>query len=79
MRDVKPGTEHLHERLRKVHQELANTMIERRLCAARLMVYETEVAELQQAEAALHRAIDGASQPGDNSAKRAAPRARRRG
>lgn len=77
MKDVTPGTEHLHERLRKVHQELANTMIERRLCEARLMLYETEVAELQQAEAALRRAIDGAAQPGESSMKEAAPRARR--
>lgn len=78
MTDVTPGTEHLHERLRKVHQELANTMIERRLCAVRLMTYEAEMAELQQAEAALRRAIDGGAQQSVNSMKRAAPRAQRR-
>lgn len=59
MNDVIPGTEHLHERLRKVHQRLANTMIERRLCAARLLTYDAEVAELNEATAALRRAIDG--------------------
>lgn len=63
MKDVTPGTEHLHRRLRKVHQDLANTMIERRLCAARLMTFVAEVEELQQTEAALRRAIDGASKP----------------
>lgn len=53
----------LTERLKSTQQRLANILIERRLCAARLMTYEAEVADLLETEAALRRAIDGAAQP----------------
>jgi hypothetical protein len=75
MNDITPGTEHLHDRMRKVHQRLANTMIERRLCAARLMTYDAEVAELQETAAALRRAVEGMAQ----SDSRTTPSRRRAG